>query len=282
MVRPRLPHPAGRTLCGRCAHVLRRRARNHDHRGGGDGRRRHIVAASRHEQPDRDPASRRIRLAAPQRQPRLHPQDARGEEARAARHRGGRNVRIIGGVMLTKVKGPNVVIMDDAGTHVGRVVHIEGLVINGTSGVPSDGIKIKAPKTIVQLEEGPHHRTVGHAVRIPRRRGAAGRRRQAAADRRLHRLEPLQQLLLPAGDRPAQARDRQGRDQEREHVRLHQPWRPASHAARDLDRNAGKPAVRRLADDQLQDHESIGVAEIPGSLRRPAYGPPSSSTRTTA
>ena len=67
--------------------------------------------------------------------------------------RGGRNVRIIGGVMSTKVKGPNIVIMDDAGTHVGRIVHIEGVVINGTSGVPSDGIKIKAPKTVVQLEK---------------------------------------------------------------------------------------------------------------------------------
>jgi hypothetical protein len=67
--------------------------------------------------------------------------------------RGGRNVRIIGGVMSTKVKGPNIVIMDDSGTHVGRIVHIEGVVINGTSGVPSDGIKIKAPKTVVQLEK---------------------------------------------------------------------------------------------------------------------------------
>jgi hypothetical protein len=67
--------------------------------------------------------------------------------------RGGRNVRIIGGVMSTKVKGPNIVIMDDSGTHVGRIVHIEGMVINGTSMVPSDGIKIKAPKTIVQLEK---------------------------------------------------------------------------------------------------------------------------------
>ena len=66
--------------------------------------------------------------------------------------RGGRNVRIIGGLMSTKIKGPNIVIEDDSGTHVGRIVHIEGLVINGTSRVPSDGIKIKAPKTVVQLE----------------------------------------------------------------------------------------------------------------------------------
>jgi hypothetical protein len=65
---------------------------------------------------------------------------------------GGRNVRIVGGLMSTKIKGPNIVIMDDRGTHPGRIVHIEGVTINGTSMVPSDGIKIKAPKTIVQLE----------------------------------------------------------------------------------------------------------------------------------
>jgi hypothetical protein len=80
---------------------------------------------------------------------------------------GGRNVRIIGGVMSTKVKGPNIVIMDDSGTHVGRIVHIEGLVINGTSRVPSDGIMIKAPRTVVQLEKdrivglwGTHRQTI--------------------------------------------------------------------------------------------------------------------------
>ncbi|MDX6548172.1 MAG: hypothetical protein QOG33_1722 [Gaiellales bacterium] len=65
---------------------------------------------------------------------------------------GGRNVRIVGGLMSTKIKGPNIVIMDNAGTHVGRIVHIEGVTINGSSRVPSDGIMIKAPKTIVQLE----------------------------------------------------------------------------------------------------------------------------------
>ncbi len=66
--------------------------------------------------------------------------------------RGGGNIRIIGGYMSTRVKGPNIVIMDDSGTRDGRIVHIEGLLINGSSGVPSDGIKIKAPHTIVQLE----------------------------------------------------------------------------------------------------------------------------------
>lgn len=72
--------------------------------------------------------------------------------------RGGGNVRLIGGLMSTKIKGPNIVIMDDSGTRNGRIVHIEGLLINGSSRVPSDGIKIKAPHTIVQLE---HDRIVG-------------------------------------------------------------------------------------------------------------------------
>ena len=66
--------------------------------------------------------------------------------------RGGGNVEIIGGFMSTKVKGPNINIKDDSGTRVGRIVHIEGVLINGSSRVPSDGIKIQAPHTIVQLE----------------------------------------------------------------------------------------------------------------------------------
>ncbi|MDT5230227.1 MAG: hypothetical protein QOI39_727 [Mycobacterium sp.] len=65
---------------------------------------------------------------------------------------GGRNIEIIGGYMSTKVKGPNIVIWDDANVQPGRIVHIEGLLIDGSSGVQSDGIVIKAPKTIVQVE----------------------------------------------------------------------------------------------------------------------------------
>jgi hypothetical protein len=66
--------------------------------------------------------------------------------------RGGRNVLIVGGYMSTTAKGPNINVSDDAGTHVGRIVHIERMLIDGSSGVPSDGIKIQAPNTIVQLE----------------------------------------------------------------------------------------------------------------------------------
>jgi hypothetical protein len=66
--------------------------------------------------------------------------------------KGGGDVEIIGGLMSTKVEGPNINIRDDAGTRNGRIVHIEGVLINGSSRVPADGIKIQAPHTIVQLE----------------------------------------------------------------------------------------------------------------------------------
>ena len=66
--------------------------------------------------------------------------------------RGGHNVEVIGGYMSTTTKGPNINISDDSGTQSGRIVHIEGVLIDGSSGVPSDGIKIQAPNTIVQLE----------------------------------------------------------------------------------------------------------------------------------
>jgi hypothetical protein len=66
--------------------------------------------------------------------------------------RGGHDVEVIGGYMSTTTKGPNINISDDSGTQSGRIVHIEGVLIDGSSGVPSDGIKIQAPNTIVQLE----------------------------------------------------------------------------------------------------------------------------------
>ena len=66
--------------------------------------------------------------------------------------RGGHDVEIIGGYLSTTAEGPNINISDDSGTQSGRIVHIEGVLIDGSSGVPSDGIKIQAPNTIVQLE----------------------------------------------------------------------------------------------------------------------------------
>jgi hypothetical protein len=65
---------------------------------------------------------------------------------------GGRNIRLIGGYMSAKSSDVNVVIRDSAGTKAGRIVHIEGLLINSSSGTKADGIRIAAPRTIVQLK----------------------------------------------------------------------------------------------------------------------------------
>jgi hypothetical protein len=65
---------------------------------------------------------------------------------------GGRNIRLIGGYMSVKASDVNVLIHDRAGSHQGRIVHIEGLLIDSSSGHRADGIRIAAPRTIVQLK----------------------------------------------------------------------------------------------------------------------------------
>ena len=66
--------------------------------------------------------------------------------------KGGRNILIVGGYMSTKTKGPNINIHDGDNAQSGRIIHIERLLIDGSSKVPSDGIQIHAPKAIVQLK----------------------------------------------------------------------------------------------------------------------------------
>lgn len=66
--------------------------------------------------------------------------------------RGGGDVSIVGGYMSVASSGPNISISDGPGTPHGRVVHIEGVLIDGSSGAESDGIKINAPRTTVQLK----------------------------------------------------------------------------------------------------------------------------------
>lgn len=65
--------------------------------------------------------------------------------------RGGRNIWVIGGYLSVADPGPNIVIADGSSAMDGRVVHLEGLLIDGSSGAESDGIRIQAPKAIVQL-----------------------------------------------------------------------------------------------------------------------------------
>jgi len=65
--------------------------------------------------------------------------------------RGGRNIRVIGGRMSVAKPGPNIIVWDGDNARKGRIVHLEGLLIDGSSGAQSDGIKIKAPRAIVQI-----------------------------------------------------------------------------------------------------------------------------------
>ncbi len=65
--------------------------------------------------------------------------------------RGGRNVVVVGGYLSISATGSNIIVADGAGAVDGRVVHLEGLLIDGSSGAQSDGIRINAPKAIVQI-----------------------------------------------------------------------------------------------------------------------------------
>ena len=65
--------------------------------------------------------------------------------------RGGRNIWVIGGYLSVAAAGPNIIIADGPAAIDGRVVHLEGILINSSSGAQSDGIRIKAPRAIVQI-----------------------------------------------------------------------------------------------------------------------------------
>jgi hypothetical protein len=65
--------------------------------------------------------------------------------------RGGRNIKIVGGYLSRAKAGPTIVIADGPNARKGRIVHLEGLLINASSGAQSDGIRISAPRAIVQI-----------------------------------------------------------------------------------------------------------------------------------
>jgi hypothetical protein len=79
--------------------------------------------------------------------------------------RGGRNITIAGGYLSRRKAGPNIVIADGPDARKGRIVHLEGILINASSGAQSDGIRISAPRAIVQIVK----------CRIVRLRGSARR-----------------------------------------------------------------------------------------------------------
>jgi len=80
--------------------------------------------------------------------------------------RGGRNIVIIGGASTLPPhagKGlRNIQIKDKPGVMDGRIIHIEGLDIDGSGGGEGDGIGIGAPSAIVQLENDRITGLTGH------------------------------------------------------------------------------------------------------------------------
>jgi hypothetical protein len=65
---------------------------------------------------------------------------------------GGRNVRVIGGYLSVNHPAENIYIKDGPDAVDGRIVHLEGLLIDASSGAHADGMKIAAPKAIVQIK----------------------------------------------------------------------------------------------------------------------------------
>jgi hypothetical protein len=69
---------------------------------------------------------------------------------------GGRNVVLIGGwstMPAGRERGEvNFLVLDKPDTIIGRIVHIEGVKIDGSGGGSSDAFRINAPRTIVQLQ----------------------------------------------------------------------------------------------------------------------------------
>jgi hypothetical protein len=79
---------------------------------------------------------------------------------------GGRNIVIVGGASTiaphSGIGVRNIQISDKAGVMDGRVVHIEGLDIDGSGGGEADGIGIGAPSAIVQIENTRITGLIGH------------------------------------------------------------------------------------------------------------------------
>ncbi len=65
--------------------------------------------------------------------------------------RGGRNVIVVGGYLSVSSGDANIIVADGPDARKGRVVHLEGLLIDGSSGARADGIRINAPRAVVQI-----------------------------------------------------------------------------------------------------------------------------------
>jgi hypothetical protein len=84
------------------------------------------------------------------------------KKTRSLKIKGGHHIKIVGGYISNSVLENNGIgnirIDDGANATPGRIVHIEGVLIDGTGGVDCDGIDLKAPNAIVQIQ---HVRIVG-------------------------------------------------------------------------------------------------------------------------
>ena len=82
------------------------------------------------------------------------------------RLQGGRNIVIIGGASTlpphTGRGRRNIQLKDSSGVMDGRVIHIEGLDIDGSAGGEGDGIGIGTPSAIVQIEDVRITGLIGH------------------------------------------------------------------------------------------------------------------------
>ena len=79
---------------------------------------------------------------------------------------GGRNIEIIGGANTidphSGIGTRNIQLSDKSGVIDGRIIHIEGLDIDGSGGGEADGIGIGTPSAIVQLENVRITGLIGH------------------------------------------------------------------------------------------------------------------------
>jgi hypothetical protein len=65
--------------------------------------------------------------------------------------RGGRNIRVVGGYISVSRGDANIIIADGSNARRGRIVHLEGLLIDSSGGASADGVRINAPRAIVQI-----------------------------------------------------------------------------------------------------------------------------------
>ena len=157
--------------------------------------------------------------------------------------------------MSTKTKGPNINIHDGDNAQSGRIIHIERLLIDGSSKVPSDGIRIHAPKAMVQLKldrfVGFWGTLSGYHADVVQPAGGVKELRIDGLTGSSH----YNDFYLRRENNPLMPAIGKVTIRNTEHVRLHQQHDPAPDDPRYRHRHAGKPALGRQPEDQLRGHQ---------------------------